>query len=220
MTLDNLRTALILNNKMLLDRLKGFLHKHDNLETLNGLATNDTENLTFKGNLVNEQYEVSDADILQIVNEVMNELDKTLGNNGSDNGNTGGEDEDNNNPGNDKDDNSSNPPVPEPTPLTITVQPQDTAIEHGQSGTVTIEATGDGLTYQWYGLDTSDNGVALGETPTYSGSTTNTLSVTVHDNFVELYGESGKSLYCVITDSHGNTIISNTIIVTVIENED
>lgn len=218
MTLDNLRYALILNNKMLLDRLKPFIHKHDNLPTLNGLGADENDHLLFNGDLVNEQYEVTDDEIEKIVNEVMTELDKTLG---DDSGNSGGEEDDNppTLPEPPAPEEPEEPEQPEVTAVTITAQPQDIAIEHGQTGTVTVEAEGTGLTYQWYGLDVSGNGVQLGETPTYSGATTNTLSVAVHDNFVELYGESGKSVYCVITDAYGNTITSNTIIVTVTENE-
>lgn len=214
MTLDNLRYALILNNKMLLDRLKPFIHKHDNLPTLNGLGADENEHLLFKGNLVNEQYEVTDDEIEKIVNEVMTELDKTFG---DDSGNNN--EEDDNPPNIPEPPAPDNPEEPEVTAVTIVTQPQSIAVEHGQTGIITIEAEGTGLTYQWYGLDVSGNGTALGETPTYSGATTNTLSVAVHDNFVELYGENGKSIYCVVTDAYGNTITSNTIIVTVTENE-
>lgn len=98
MTLDNLRYALILSNKALLGRLKPFIHKHDNLSTLNGLGTDDKDHLLFNGNLVNEQYEVSDDEIEKIVNEVMSELDKTLGNDSTDNSESGGNKDDTDNP--------------------------------------------------------------------------------------------------------------------------
>lgn len=212
MTLDNLRYALILSNKALLDRLKPFMHKHDNLPTLNGLGVDDNDHLLFQGNLVNEQYEVTDAEIEKIVDEVMSELDKSLGDNS---GNTGSGSE-NNDP--EPPEESDQSPVT-PIGITITQQPEDIAVEQGQVGTVTIEATGNGLTYQWYGVKADGNPAQLGETPTYSGSNTDTLSVTVSDSFVDQYGEDGKLIYCVITDADGNTVTSNTITVSVIENE-
>jgi len=76
MTLNNLKYALILNNMKLLDRLKSFLHTHENLDTLNGLSANDASKLLFNGNLVSEENNITNEEIKQMVDQVMAELDK------------------------------------------------------------------------------------------------------------------------------------------------
>ncbi len=76
MTLDNLKFALILNNKMLLNRLKTFMHAHDNMTVLNGLGVDKDNHLLFKDKLVNEQYEITDAEIKAMVDEVIAALDQ------------------------------------------------------------------------------------------------------------------------------------------------
>ncbi|WP_289466241.1 hypothetical protein, partial [Klebsiella pneumoniae] len=37
-----------------------------------------------------------------------------------------------------------------PAELKITTQPKNTCIKIGETGKVTVKATGEGLTYQWY----------------------------------------------------------------------
>jgi len=73
-TLNNLKYALILNDKKLVQYLKQFLHSHDNLPTLNGLSVNDTGDLTFNGNIINEQDILTDEQIQQMVDQVIAEL--------------------------------------------------------------------------------------------------------------------------------------------------
>ncbi len=83
--------------------------------------------------------------------------------------------------------------------LTITQQPQSVTVASGAQATVTVKASGTGLTYKWYYKNKGDANF------TYTKSfTTNTYSVQM------TAARAGRQVYCVITDGSGNSIKSNT----------
>lgn len=87
------------------------------------------------------------------------------------------------------------------TSLQILRQPVSVTVKEGETATVSVSAQGTGLTYQWY--------FANAEAPTvfYPSSTA------TGDNYsVEMNAErDGRLVYCVITDSNGNTIQTDTV---------
>ena len=84
--------------------------------------------------------------------------------------------------------------------LAITKQPSDVTVASGQTAAVTLEATGEGLTYQWYYKNAGSSKFSL--TSAFDGPT---YSVTMSA------ARSGRQVYCVITDVDGNKIQSNTV---------
>lgn len=79
----------------------------------------------------------------------------------------------------------------------ITKQPENVYASSGSSVSITVEATGEGLTYQWWYLNP-------GET-TWKESTTgatDTYTVTINSP------RNGRQVYVVITDAHGDTLTS------------
>jgi hypothetical protein len=87
--------------------------------------------------------------------------------------------------------------------LSITTQPKNYVGAVGSTATATVKATGEGLTYQWYFANPGATGF------TKSGSKTATYSATLTE------ANSGRRMYCVITDAHGNTVTTNTVTMTV-----
>ncbi len=83
--------------------------------------------------------------------------------------------------------------------VTITTQPKNYVGAVGSTATATVAASGTGLTYQWYFKNPGSN------TFTKSGSKTATYSATLTE------ANSGRQLYCVIKDSLGNSVTSNTV---------
>ena len=80
--------------------------------------------------------------------------------------------------------------------LAITKQPQNYTGAKGSRVSITVEATGTGLKYQWY---LSDN----------NGATWGKSSLTGSEYYVELDdARNGRLVKCVITDSYGNTVTS------------
>ncbi|MBR4693152.1 MAG: hypothetical protein IKP17_10395 [Oscillospiraceae bacterium] len=73
----------------------------------------------------------------------------------------------------------------------------------GSTATFTVEATGTGLTYQWYVKNRTATKFSK------SSITSAAYSVTLTED------NSGRQLYCVVTDSHGNTVKTNTVSMTV-----
>ena len=89
-----------------------------------------------------------------------------------------------------------------PVALTIVKQPQDVQVEIGDKVKITVEATGDGLTYQWY---YKDRGSKEFKVSSYkSSSYTMTMASYCH----------GRQVYCVITDRYGNTVTTETATMT------
>ena len=80
----------------------------------------------------------------------------------------------------------------------ITKQPQSVTVASGATATVTVEATGEGLTYQWYIKNAGSSAFSK------SSTTSNTYKVKMSD------ANNGRQVYCVITDKSGGTVTSNT----------
>ena len=87
----------------------------------------------------------------------------------------------------------------------IVTQPQDVAAPEGETISITIEATGAGLTYQWYVKKPTATKFSK------SSITGATYSVTLTE------ARNGNQVYCVVTDAAGNTVRSNTVTMTVAE---
>ena len=82
--------------------------------------------------------------------------------------------------------------------LTITAQPQDTAVaKAGDTAQVTVEAVGDGLTYQWYLRAPGDADFSK------SSNTRDTYRFAVTE------ASNGRQVYCVVTDRYGKTVRSD-----------
>ncbi|MBR2549712.1 MAG: hypothetical protein IKE92_06825 [Clostridiales bacterium] len=90
------------------------------------------------------------------------------------------------------------------TPLTITKQPVNYTGAAGSTATFSVTASGTGLTYQWqvYSDGAWNNSGA-------KGSKTSSISFNVNNN------NNGKKYRCVITDSYGQKVTSNTVTVKV-----
>lgn len=84
-----------------------------------------------------------------------------------------------------------------PTALAITTQPEDAEAVFGDRYCVTVEATGDGLKYQWYYRN-------AGSKDWYrSGVRDNTYD----DEMTK--ARKGREVYCVITDMWGNSVTTD-----------
>jgi hypothetical protein len=83
--------------------------------------------------------------------------------------------------------------------LKITKQPVDVTAAPGATATVTVTATGDGLTYQWYIKNVGQAGFAK------SSVTSNTYSVKMSAS------NDGRQLYCVVKDQYGKSVKSNVV---------
>ena len=84
--------------------------------------------------------------------------------------------------------------------LSITKQPKTVYAKEGATVKAKIEATGEGLKYQWYYKN------AGASTYTKSGITKATYSTDMVDK------SNGRTIYCVITDKNGNTLQSDPIV--------
>jgi hypothetical protein len=92
------------------------------------------------------------------------------------------------------------------TELKILTQPTDVEVANvDDKATVTVEAQGDGLKYQWYYMNPNQSKFFT------CGSNSNTYSVAVTAE------RDGRRQYCVITDKYGNTVQSDTVTLTVAE---
>ncbi len=81
----------------------------------------------------------------------------------------------------------------------ITGQPKPVSAEIGSMATVSVKATGDGLSYAWYYAD-------AGQTSFIPANVTeSTYSVQMG------YNVSGRRVYCVVTDQYGYTATSKTV---------
>ena len=81
----------------------------------------------------------------------------------------------------------------------ITQQPVNGEAKMGNRYCVTVEAKGEGLTYQWYGRN-------LGSNYWFKSSITDNTYDDVMTN-----DRAGREIYCVITDSNGNSVTTDTI---------
>ena len=84
--------------------------------------------------------------------------------------------------------------------LKITAQPESVVVPNGEKASVTVNATGDGLTYKWYYKNKGASKFSY--TSTFTG---NKYSVTMSDS------RDGRQIYCVITDKYGNSVKTDTV---------
>ena len=88
--------------------------------------------------------------------------------------------------------------------LQIVTQPQSVSAPEGQFAEVTFEAVGDDLTYKWYYKDA--NAASFSYTGTFNGPAYKAIMNNVRN---------GRQLYCVVTDKYGNTVITDTVTISV-----
>ena len=88
--------------------------------------------------------------------------------------------------------------------LAITTQPTNKTVSLGDSLTLSLKATGEGLTYQWYFRKKGQSDFSAWNNRTHASE-----AVTPNATW------DGIQLYCVVRNSAGNTTKSNTITVTV-----
>ena len=81
----------------------------------------------------------------------------------------------------------------------ITTQPKSARAAFGKKVTVTVAATGDGLSYQWYKRDVGQE--------EFTPATIKTAKYSVKMT----QERSGRSIYCVITDRYGNSVQTDTV---------
>ena len=91
-------------------------------------------------------------------------------------------------------------------PVKITQQPTSVTVLNGEYATVTVEAEGEGLKYQWY----YKNAWETKFTPT-TAFTGNTYSVQMNES------RDGRQIYCVITDKYGNSAQTKTVTIRMTE---
>ena len=90
--------------------------------------------------------------------------------------------------------------------LQIVEQPEDVAVAIGEKVVISVEAEGDGLTYQWYYRNKNGKTFAASS---YKGKTYSVSMAEYCD---------GREVYCVITDENGNTVRTETVSMSKAEN--
>ena len=90
-------------------------------------------------------------------------------------------------------------------PIVIVKQPESVEVSKaGERATVSVEASGEGLSYVWYYYKPGENGFKK------SSTTSDTYSVTVTEE------RDGFQLYCVITDANGNRVETEKVILSIV----
>ena len=83
--------------------------------------------------------------------------------------------------------------------LAITAQPQNAEAVLGENMEISLEATGEGLRYQWYWRNAGDEEFQL------SSCRTNTYYTAMNK------ARDGREIYCVVTDALGNQVTSDVV---------
>lgn len=83
--------------------------------------------------------------------------------------------------------------------VSITTQPKTVTVAKGKTAQVTVKASGDGLTYQWYYKNAGAAKYAKSSIKTATYKTTMTAA------------RKNRTLYCVVTDKWGNTVKTVTV---------
>ena len=94
-----------------------------------------------------------------------------------------------------------------PCPV-ITQQPVNGEAKLGERYCVTVEAEGEGLTYQWYGRN-------AGSKSWFKSSVTDN---TYDDKMTS--ARAGREVYCVITDANGNSVTTDTVTLVLLPDEE
>ena len=81
----------------------------------------------------------------------------------------------------------------------IITQPKSVAVASGKTAKVTVKAAGEGLDYTWY---VKDKGASKFKKSSVDGAS---YSVKVTSK------NSGRQVYCIVTDMHGNTAKTKTV---------
>ena len=87
----------------------------------------------------------------------------------------------------------------QPVELAILTQPQDAEAALGETVSVTVEAQGEGLKYQWYFRNAGAE--------SFSKSSIKEATYSTEMNTTR----AGREIYCVITDAQGNKLTSDTV---------
>lgn len=87
----------------------------------------------------------------------------------------------------------------------IVTHPEDQTVYEGNEAKFTVEATGDGLTYQWYYRKSSSSSWKK------SSQTTDTYTITASES------NDGRQVRCKVTDAYDNTVTSDTAELTVLD---
>ena len=82
----------------------------------------------------------------------------------------------------------------------ITTQPKSVTVADGAKATVSLKATGDGLTYTWYYKNKGAS--SFSKTTSFTG---NSYSVTMSSS------RDGRQVYCVVKDKYGNSVKSDVV---------
>lgn len=94
--------------------------------------------------------------------------------------------------------------------LELIKQPVDASAQKGQKASVSVEASGEGLTYTWYYKNP-------GNVKFYKSGTTY-LSEDRTTYSIPMYAwRDGQQVYCVITDANGETLQTNTVTLTMVK---
>lgn len=100
-------------------------------------------------------------------------------------------------------------PTPAPVELKITSQPAAVTAEVGETVSFSVEAEGEGLTYQWQVFNAS----GVWANTSVSGNKTNTISFVIPATY------KTKQYRCIVSDENGNSVTSDVAMLTVREEE-
>ena len=87
-----------------------------------------------------------------------------------------------------------------PESLAITKQPKSVSVAEGEIASISVSATGEGLTYTWYYKNKGAS--SFRKTTTFTG---NFYGVDMSPS------RSGRQVYCVIKDKYGNSVKTDTV---------
>ncbi len=82
----------------------------------------------------------------------------------------------------------------------IVGEPKNAVAPNGKTVKITVDATGDGLTYKWYYKNKDASGFSY-----TSSFSSNTYTAVMNDT------RDGRQVYCVITDKYGNSVKTYTV---------
>ncbi len=90
--------------------------------------------------------------------------------------------------------------ISEASTLQIVSQPTDVTVADGQEARVTVQVTGENLTYTWYYAEPDSSAFVKSDS-----FTTNSYYITMNE------ARNGRRVFCLITDAEGNAVQSATV---------